>query len=255
MSPTIHIVRHGEAEHNVGYDLSIRDPGLTARGGMQCQSLAASFPYKDQISLLVASPLRRTVQTAHWAFAAGAATTDASSDAASEERKEKQRQRVIVGLGELQECSAYPCDVGRSVEELSVSGALLDLSRVEPAWNSKQNLYGVTEDAVRARVRRARHILRELAAACVAKGENDAHIVVVSHGTLIQYLIERPDARRKNFDNCEYRSYKFVDLHGKDPSTAGLVETNESFYRRNGPLNMRSPKEADDLLAAEVRRG
>ncbi|KAK8113904.1 phosphatase SPAC5H10.03 [Apiospora kogelbergensis] len=247
MAPTIYLVRHGEAEHNAACDLSIPDPSLTNKGGEQCRDLASSFPYKDRIALVVASPMRRTLQTAHWAFIAAAP---------GEEEKEKHLRHNILALGELQECSVFPCDTGRPVEELAAEcGDLLDLSRVEPHWNSKRLLYAGTQSAIRERAQRAREILRELAAALAGiEGGDDAYIVVVSHGTLIQYLIERPDAIRKQFGNCEWRSYKFVDLYGTDPTTAGLVETNESFYRWNGPLNMRSPQEADDLVAAEKCR-
>lgn len=247
MSPTIHIVRHGEAEHNVSLNCRIRDPSLTEKGGAQCLALGKTFPYMDRVTHLVASPLRRTVQTAHWAFVD-------PLPAASESRKQQQ-QRTILALGELQECSKHPCDIGLPVEELARFAEHLDLSRVEPGWNSKQGLYRAVEPVIRIRAERARVILRELAAEASkgVDGGDDVHLVVVSHGTMIQYLIDRPDARKAHFHNCEYRSYKFVDLYGNNPKTAGLVETNESFYRRYGPLNMRSPQEADDLLAAESR--
>ncbi|KAK7924381.1 phosphatase SPAC5H10.03 [Apiospora marii] len=249
MSPTIHLVRHGEAEHNVSFNCQIRDPSLTEKGGAQCKALGKTFPYMDRVTNLVASPLRRTVQTAHWAF------VDPLPAPVSED--EKQQRRTILALGELQECSRHPCDIGLPVEELAQNAEHLDLSRVEPDWNSKTGLYTASEAAIRVRAERARVILRELAAKAAASaghdGGDDVHLVVVSHGTMIQYLIDRPDARKAHFHNCEYRSYKFVDLYGDDPKTAGLVETNESFYRRYGPLNMRSPQEADDLLLAESR--
>ncbi|KAK8137923.1 histidine phosphatase superfamily [Apiospora sp. TS-2023a] len=245
MSPTIHLVRHGEAEHNVSFNCQIRDPGLTEVGGAQCRMLGNDFPYMDRVTHLVASPLRRTVQTAYWAFLVPLWTSDDD---------EKQEHRTILALGELQECSRHPCDIGLSVEELTQCAEHLDLSRVDPNWNSKSGLYAPSEPAIRMRAERARVILRELAAKASKGGDDrddDVHIVVVSHGTMIQYLTERPDARKSHFHNCEYRSYKFVDLYGDDPKTAGLVETNESFYRRYGPLNMRSSQEADDLLAAD----
>lgn len=247
MSPTIHLVRHGEAEHNVSFNCQIRDPGLTEKGGDQCRALGKSFPYMERVTHLVASPLRRTVQTAHWAFVDPLLVS---------EEKRRQQPRTILALGELQECSKHPCDIGLSVEELARCAEHLDLSRVEPSWNSKSGLYMASEPAIRMRAERVRVILRELAARASAGAggdgdDDDVHLVVVSHGTMIQYLIDRPDARRSHFRNCEYRSYKLVDLYGDDPKTAGLVETNESFYRRYGPLNMRSPQEADDLLAAD----
>ncbi|KAK8055133.1 hypothetical protein PG993_000360 [Apiospora rasikravindrae] len=237
MPPTIHIVRHGEAEHNVGYRLHLPDPALTAKGMTQCRELGQTFPHMDRMTHLIASPLRRTVQTAHWAFI----------DPVPAAQK---AQRSIVALGELQECSRHPCDVGQPLAKLAQCAGFLDVSRVEADWNSKTGIYTASEPVIKTRAERARAILRELARSVADRGD-EAHLVVVSHGTLIQYLIDRPDSRKTHFYNCEYRSYKFVDLYGEDPKTAGLVETNESFYRRYGPLNMRTPEEADDLILAE----
>jgi hypothetical protein len=41
---------------------------LTKLGKEQCAELARSFPYHDKVDLLVASPLRRTIQTAVLSF-------------------------------------------------------------------------------------------------------------------------------------------------------------------------------------------
>jgi broad specificity phosphatase PhoE len=41
---------------------------LTKVGKEQCAELARSFPYHDKVDLLVASPLRRTIQTAVLSF-------------------------------------------------------------------------------------------------------------------------------------------------------------------------------------------
>ncbi|KAK8088357.1 hypothetical protein PG997_003318 [Apiospora hydei] len=238
MPPTIHIVRHGEAEHNVGYNVQIPDPSVTTKGMTQCHELGQTFPHMDRITHLVASPLRRTVQTAHWAF------IDPVPAA-------QQQQRSILALGELQECSRYPCDIGQPLAKLAQCAGFLDVSRLEPSWNLKTGIYAAAEPEIKKRAERARTILRDLARGVADQEGDDAHLVVVSHGTFIQYLIDRPDLRYGHFHNCEYRSYKFVDLYGEDPKTAGLVETNESFYRRYGPLNMRTPEEADDLILAE----
>ncbi|KAK8050251.1 hypothetical protein PG994_011981 [Apiospora phragmitis] len=249
MSPTIHLVRHGEAEHNVDFDVDIRDPGLTNKGGAQCRTLGKTFPYKDRVTRLVASPMRRTVQTAHWAFVDPEAP--ATAPLQNEQQNEQQQKRTIIALGELQECSGFPCDIGLPVEELAQFGGYLDLSRVKPDWNSKRGIYKPVEAVIRMRAEKALNILRKLAREARDEYE-DAHLVVVSHGTMIQFLVDRPDAERAAFHNCEYRSYKFVDLVGDDPKTVGLVETNESFYRRSSPLSMRSPQEAEDLVEAEL---
>jgi broad specificity phosphatase PhoE len=59
----IHLIRHGQALHNVDNAYNILDPPLTALGESQARNLAPTFE-SIGVDLVVVSPLRRTVQTA-----------------------------------------------------------------------------------------------------------------------------------------------------------------------------------------------
>ncbi|KAK9259525.1 histidine phosphatase superfamily, partial [Lipomyces tetrasporus] len=103
MPPIVYLVRHAEGEHNVNDSHHIRDALLTDKGKEQCFQLRDRFPYHDDISLVLASPLRRTIQTASYAFASVL----------------KKSNVAFVLVPQAQEISALACDVGqeRSVLE------------------------------------------------------------------------------------------------------------------------------------------
>lgn len=157
MSPTIYLVRHGEAENNIGVrsvrkihlhislpvlnlgqiSNKIRDAVLTDHGKRQCQRLKHEFPEHDKISIVMSSPLRRAIQTASFAF--GPAI---------------RRQNVpylLVPLG--QEISDLQCDLGHSRQELEpqlpdllsegidFDRSKIDFSLLEDGWNTKVSFY------------------------------------------------------------------------------------------------------------------
>ncbi|KAL7623553.1 hypothetical protein AAE478_007236 [Parahypoxylon ruwenzoriense] len=67
MPPTLILIRHAQAQHNVSRDFSIPDPDLTEEGHKQCEDLRKSLienPLAQQAELIIVSPLRRVVQTA-----------------------------------------------------------------------------------------------------------------------------------------------------------------------------------------------
>jgi broad specificity phosphatase PhoE len=50
------------------HNYAIRDAVLTAKGKEQCRALCAAFPYHNDVDIIFASPLRRTIQTAALSF-------------------------------------------------------------------------------------------------------------------------------------------------------------------------------------------
>lgn len=67
MPPTLLLIRHAQAEHNVSSDWSIRDAPLTEFGKQQCLELQESLKNNrigDQVGCIVVSAQRRTLQTA-----------------------------------------------------------------------------------------------------------------------------------------------------------------------------------------------
>lgn len=216
----IDIVRHAEGFHNLCKENhQMQDALLTPKGEEQCRGLSAVYPYGDKLKMLIASPLRRTLQTCLLTFGAHAAPGT-----------------VVVAVPELQEVSAMPADVGSEASSLlDMFGAdTVDVSRVHAGWNNKGpgTPYEPTVKAVEKRALAARRILRELTAHL---GEDD-HVAVVSHGAFLLYLTEDftgvIPARFTSWENVEMRSYVFVDPTGAD-ANATLRETAESRDFRN----------------------
>jgi broad specificity phosphatase PhoE len=116
----------------------IRDPGLTPLGKKQCLTLRTSFPYHDDIDIVLASPMKRTIETALIGFAPALAKPDVS----------------FLLVPHAQEISAYPCDVGSERGDLEgkLEAALaeagftknrLDFTNLEPQWTVKVRYRGV----------------------------------------------------------------------------------------------------------------
>lgn len=172
MPTTIHLIRHAQGFHNLQPDSSIPDPHLTPRGLAQSRELGAKFANKDKITHIVASPLKRTINTAYIAFQG---LIDGPNG------------KKIIAQPLLQECSAQPCDVGAEPEALQLEfGAIADLALVGKGWNDKTSVdsrFAANKDALELRARDARVWLREL-----GKSRENAVIVVVSHGDFIRLL-------------------------------------------------------------------
>lgn len=67
MAPTLILIRHAQALHNVDKDYDIPDPPLSELGLEQCEELHDNLqrlPLADRVELIVVSPMRRTLQTA-----------------------------------------------------------------------------------------------------------------------------------------------------------------------------------------------
>lgn len=135
------------------------DPLLTPYGEEQCRDLATKFPYHDNIDLVVASPLKRTIYTALHGFGADI----------------QRRDLTVIALPELQETSDLPCDTGSSPEDIAIEfdAKPVDLSLVLPGWNSKKDRWSPTASAIEKRAHDARVWLMQ---------RPEKEIVVVTHG-------------------------------------------------------------------------
>ncbi|EPE05777.1 phosphoglycerate mutase family protein [Ophiostoma piceae UAMH 11346] len=233
----IDFVRHAQGYHNLCKEnWSLPDPNLTPLGEEQCKALKALYPYHDTVKMLVASPLRRTLQTALQSFEPAA-----------------DRGLVVLALPELQEVSALPSDVGsaRSTLEKEFTADQVDLSRVQPAWNykGKGSPYAVDLDALTARGRSARLSLRAL-----TKGLGpDDRIAVVTHGGFLHFMTQDYDGmvptRGTGWQNTEWRAYEFADPTGAD-ADAALKETAASWERRRGTAQGMTAQEQLELQLA-----
>ncbi|KAJ4417780.1 hypothetical protein N0V82_005946 [Gnomoniopsis sp. IMI 355080] len=215
MPTIIHLIRHAQGYHNVNHDVSIPDPYLTPLGLQQSQQLGASFPAKDKITHIVASPMKRTLNTAYYAFQdlidTAAATGGGDGDNNSSKKK-------IIANPLLQEVNEYPCDVGSEPEALVPEfGAHVDLALVVKGWNVKTpgSMYAADDASLERRARAARTWLRKL-----GRSQDNAVIVVVSHGDFIKYLTQTNSGASRDqwvlWANAECHTYEFVDPEGDD---------------------------------------
>lgn len=112
----------------------LRDPHLTELGREQCRQLRSTFPHHDEISIVMASPLLRTIQTA--SFCLGPALI--------------KPEVPFLLIPTAQEIANQPCDIGYppeelkpmvremlSKEDLEFDAGKIDFSLVEEGWNSK----------------------------------------------------------------------------------------------------------------------
>lgn len=207
MAPVITIIRHAEGLHNLYLDYSIIDPKLTDTGLRQCSFVCKDFPRHAQVTHILASPLLRTVQTAYYCF------TPAID-----------RGVKITAMQEVTEKDADGCNRGQAPEQIITSARstfgsdVLDeqsFRSLPPNWFEKSGLYADTPSTLRQRALVARQAIQRLA----STAGDDAHIVVVSHGQFLRYLV----GSGPGWGNAEWRSY-----------TIG-ADSNATLTQINGP--------------------
>lgn len=110
---------------------------MTETGKVQCKQLQEKFPYLQDIEVILASPLRRAIQTAAYTFAP----------------ELEKRQVPVVLVPNAQEISSLPCDIGHDADVtiseaprlIATAAPLWDVSNlnttlVDELWNSKVGL-------------------------------------------------------------------------------------------------------------------
>lgn len=254
MAPIIDIIRHAEAAHNIqGSHLS--DPGLTAEGRQQASRLAAAYPYGNQVARIVASPMRRTIETACRAF-----------------RRPIARGARITLLPELQEVNSSPSGTGSPAAVLrEVFGEYIDTALLGGEdWYLKGPDTPFAPDATKVddRARWARIWLRDLARSLAASSSaspsastqrltrsggggvgdedrNELRIVVVTHGEFVHWLTGDfsgvSEHNNTGWRNAEVRSFRFAEGDG-DGDDATLVETAQSVERRGARSGLSPPQ-------------
>jgi len=211
----ITLVRHGEAYHNVGEKYHLHDPYLTELGESQCRLMRGKFPQEPAPTLIVSSPLKRTLQTAIIGFAPFISSGKVP----------------VTVMAELQETSKMPCDTGSPAEDLARDSALrlpgaaepIDYSVLPGDWASKRGRWA---DSIEVLTNRAAAVRKWL------KDQHQQHIVCVLHGGFLHYLTDdwagNGDFPGTGWRNTEFRHYV---LDGET-----LVETEESRAGRTNKL-------------------
>ncbi|OIW29195.1 phosphoglycerate mutase-like protein [Coniochaeta ligniaria NRRL 30616] len=185
MPPTLVLIRHAQALHNVNEKYHLPDPNLSGTGLKQCLELREHLKtaLKDlDVGLIVVSPMRRTIQTAilslDWLMDAGV---------------------PVVASALWQENSAKPCDTGSPIAELEEEFPMVDFSWVDAVYPDKTSpagaVYAFNRKAIVGRAQRA---LGEL------RGRDEKAVVVVSHSGFM-----RQGMTGCWFFNADYRVFEF----------------------------------------------
>ncbi|EWG48898.1 hypothetical protein FVEG_08548 [Fusarium verticillioides 7600] len=232
MPPVIHCIRHGQGFHNVGAGCyTLPDPRLTPLDEEQNMALReAAFSDQSKISLVLASPLCRTLQSACLVFQP---VLQGSSKC----------HPAIIALPDAQETSDDPCDVGTDPSVLrkvvTENHWPVDLSRVKDGWNVKAlgTRYSPESTAIAARARDARIFIRQKIRELIEQGNADPQVALVTHGGFLHYFTDDWEDSWLNpgtgWKNCEIRSYIFEqDVSNDIDVEARLTETTESRLRR-----------------------
>ncbi|KIX05899.1 uncharacterized protein Z518_03872 [Rhinocladiella mackenziei CBS 650.93] len=246
--PRIHLVRHAQGFHNLGFQFhSLPDPKLTPLGESQCAALQANhFPPSKQesISLVTASPLSRTLHTAYLTFAPALANGKC--------------QPKILAIPDAQETSDCPCDTGSDVPVLqricAEHGWPVDLSYLSEDWNVKtlSNRYSPASEAIKARARDTRLLLRRKARELAENGDEAVEIVLVAHGGYLHYLTDDWENATQHagtgWENTEFRTYVFEsDYISDNDANAYIVETMDSRARRGIDYPMHGHEKQTEL--------
>lgn len=203
MPPIIHVIRHAQALHNVN-----QDPELTEEGIEQCKIAYAKYWHEegDKPVAILASPLKRTIQTAlnlfPWHTASG---------------------KKVILVPDPQEIGDTPSDTGSSREYLeSKFGDTLDYDLLTLDWADKMDKALFSEESTKERARLTRVFIRSIAQ---RHRDEDVNIVVVTHGKYLWHLTKDSDW----FENVERRIFVFDSLTEESPEV-DLIETPESRY-------------------------
>lgn len=176
MTPQVSLVRHAQGLHNLcEANNSLRDPALTPLGKEQCELLHRRFSGHETITHLLASPLRRTLETCILSFSTAV------------------RAGIkITALPDAQEISGLMCDIGTERSQLEAEfGEKVDFSLVLDNWNDKSELSRFAPTATKLE-RRARDVRLWIQDIAKQEGE-DAHIVLVSHGGILHFITQEWD--------------------------------------------------------------
>ncbi len=170
MAVILHCVRHAQGYHNLSKENEEKyhDPDLTQRGKEQCERLRDRFPHHLQIDCIIASPIRRTIQTALIGF-----------EPAITHNKLK-----LLLAPRAQETSDKPSDTGSDLEKLKDEfKGKLDERRMEEGWNTNKGEWKMDAINIEKHVVELRREIHEK-----AQEMGFEHVVLVAHGGVCFHL-------------------------------------------------------------------
>ncbi|KAF2811380.1 phosphoglycerate mutase-like protein [Mytilinidion resinicola] len=174
--PLVHIVRHGQAVHNVDREYPYRDPPLTELG----HSTTKEIKIRVVPNLIIISPMTRTIQTAINAFPTLLSQAPFSVD--------------VQIWPELRETHDAPCNKGLSRGEIMRKFPDFNFAGCPEEWDHPPH----TLESALERAEIVRKRLKEFST-------KHSSIAVVTHRCFISYLV-----KGARFPNCETRTYRFA---------------------------------------------
>jgi broad specificity phosphatase PhoE len=206
---TIHILRHGQSLHNVQRGYPHRDPPLTELGSQQANNVRLL----TEPSLILVSPMTRTIQTALIVFGHLINTSPAKAE--------------LQVWPDLREAHDAICNKGVSRTELAAKFPQVDLSACHEEWDYPPHN---PDDAI-VRAESVRYRLKELS-------HSYNNIVLILHRGFIAFLVQGD-----RFNVCEYRSYRFATMEelgqerfGINYDTGSRQDYGPSLLLPNSPL-------------------
>jgi broad specificity phosphatase PhoE len=200
-----------------------------------------AFSDQSKLSVILASPLCRTLQSAHLVFQPALTASI-------------QCHPEIIALPDAQETSDDPCDVG--TDPLALNRVVaenkwpVDLSLVKDGWNVKAlgTRYSPESNAIAARARDARVLIRHKIRQLIKQGDADPQVALVTHGGFLHYFTDDWEDSWLNpgtgWQNCETRSYVFKnDVMDDMDAEARLTETMDSRLGRGKGNTMPAEEE------------
>ncbi|XWS39051.1 hypothetical protein CRYUN_Cryun18bG0016900 [Craigia yunnanensis] len=241
----IHLVRHGQAMHNVEGDKNpeallsphLFDAQLSPLGLQQVSKLSKDVHASGllkRIELVITSPLYRTMQTASGVFGSES-HADGGNEKFSAISALHCPQIMAVELCR-DRLGVRPCDMRRRVSECQALFSSIDFSMMDGEDDSMWN-----PDV--------REPEKEVAARMVLFMKwlwtrPEQEIVIVSHGIILQHILNVlgndchqtvRSALCKRFDNCELRSVVIVDkslMGGDSPLCSPRDVAKENVLRQ-----------------------
>ncbi|KXX78243.1 Phosphoglycerate mutase-like protein 1 [Madurella mycetomatis] len=200
MPPTLILIRHAEALHNLTPNHTVPDPSLTDRGRRQAaelrEHLKTHLPSDRKVQLIVVSPMRRAIQTClialDWLAGKG---VKIEPDARWQENYPK------------------PCDTGTPISDLATEFPEIDFIGLDPVYPDKTSPAG-------ARYHFRKHAILDRAQSALADLYSRAEdaIIVVSHSGFLRTAVAG-----RWFDKADYRIFDFAPRE-KENDPYRLVE-------------------------------
>jgi len=211
MPPTLILIRHAQALHNVDGDWSFPDPKLSDLGEQQSRELQDSLKASDlanKVDLIIVSAMRRTLQTAtiglDWLIKKGV---------------------PVLPSALWQENADKPCDTGSAISTMKAEFPAYDFSVVDPAYpdkttDLKNNVYAFTQKAILAR---GQMCLKEL------YNRPEKTIAVVSHSGFLRTAV-----CNRAFFNADWRVFGFDEEACKEGKF--VLKEDEGTERKGGGM-------------------